>query len=220
MLQDVDAATLDDGPRTKKSGTERMCALTRDVRPIGELIRFVVAPDGAVVPDLKRKLPGRGLWLSNSRAALAEAARKGLFAKGFQRQVKVSPTIADDVDALLVRGVVDALAIAAKAGGVVSGFTKVERALATLEVTALIHACDGAPDGIRKLTAFARQATGKAPKSGFGAGLTVVDYLSGGELDLALGRSNVIHAALLADAAAATVLLRHATLARFRENRG
>ena len=59
---------LDNGPRTDKSATMRMCAVSREVRPIDELIRFVVSPDGAVVPDLKRKLPGRGLWVSATRS--------------------------------------------------------------------------------------------------------------------------------------------------------
>ncbi|MGA9608709.1 MAG: DUF448 domain-containing protein, partial [Rouxiella badensis] len=67
---------LDDGPRTNRSATTRMCAVSRDVRPIDELIRFVVAPSGEVVADLKRKLPGRGLWISASRNMVAEAVRR------------------------------------------------------------------------------------------------------------------------------------------------
>ena len=43
--------------------TVRRCAVTRALRPKDELIRFVFGPDGAVVPDLKEKLPGRGVWL-------------------------------------------------------------------------------------------------------------------------------------------------------------
>lgn len=216
MLASADATTLDDGPRTK-SGTERLCALTREVRPVGELIRFVVGPDGSVVADLKRKLPGRGLWVSNSHASLGQAVKRGVFAKGFRRQVKVAPTLADNVGTLLVRGVMDALAMAAKAGCVVSGFMKVERALTTAEVAALIQASDGAADGIRKMSAIARQAAEKRSDSQPSAALPVIDQLSGDELDLALSRSNVIHAALLAGAAATTVLMRSAALARFRE---
>ena len=66
---------LDNGPRTDRSATMRMCAVTREVRPIDELIRFVVSPQGEVIPDLKRKLPGRGLWVSASRKTVAEAIR-------------------------------------------------------------------------------------------------------------------------------------------------
>ena len=90
---------LDNGPRTDRSATMRMCAVTREVRPIGELIRFVVAPSGEVVADLKRKLPGRGLWVSASRRAVAEAVRRNQFSKGFKRELRVSPTLAADTEA-------------------------------------------------------------------------------------------------------------------------
>ena len=120
---------LDNGPRTNRSATMRMCAVTREVRPIDELIRFVVSPSGEVIPDLKRKLPGRGLWVSASRQAVAEAVRRNQFSKGFKREVRVAPTLAADTEALLVRSAIEALAMAAKAGQVVSGFSKVEDAL-------------------------------------------------------------------------------------------
>src|SRR3984957_5810930 len=139
---------LDDGPRTAKPATTRMCAVTRQVRPIDELIRFVVSPQGEVVPDLKRKLPGRGMWISASHQAVAEAARRNQFSKGFKRQLRVTAALAADTEALLVRSVIDALAMAAKAGQVVSGFSKVEGALeqhqGRVQVAALIHASDGA----------------------------------------------------------------------------
>src|SRR5882672_11552387 len=95
---------LDNGPRTNRSGTERMCAVTRAVRPIDELIRFVVAPSGEVIADLKRKLPGRGLWVMASRKAVAEAVRRHQFGKGFKRDVRVAPTLPLDTENLLVRG--------------------------------------------------------------------------------------------------------------------
>src|ERR1700709_43449 len=129
MLPLADPADLDSGPRTNKSGTERMCAVTRQVRPIDELIRFVIAPSGEVVADLKRKLPGRGLWVSASRKAVAEAVRRNHFGKGFKRDVRAAPTLPTDTENLLVRGAVEALAMAAKAGQVVAGFAKVEDAL-------------------------------------------------------------------------------------------
>src|SRR5471030_2811684 len=120
---------LDNGPRIDRSATARMCAVTRQVRPIDELIRFVVSPSGEVVADLKRKLPGRGLWISASRQAVAEAARRNQFSKGFKRELRVTLALAADTEALLVRGVIEALAMTAKAGQVVSGFSKVEGAI-------------------------------------------------------------------------------------------
>jgi len=208
---------LDNGPRTDRSATVRMCAVTRQVRPIDELIRFVVSPQGEVIPDLKRKLPGRGLWVSASRQAVAEAGRRSQFSKGFKRDVRVAPTLAADTESLLVRSVIEALAMAAKAGQVISGFSKVEGALeqrqAQNSVKALIHASDGAADGIRKLDAVARQNAGNGDES---REIPVVRALTSEQLDLALGRSNVIHAALLAGPASKTFLSRSHTLVRYR----
>jgi hypothetical protein len=202
-----------------------MCVVTRRVRPIDELIRFVVSPSGEVVPDLKRKLPGRGLWVSASRQAVAEAARRNHFGKGFKRDVRATATLAADTETLLVRSVVEALAMAAKAGQVVSGFSKVEGALAQRQtrtsILALIHACDGAADGIRKLDAIARQNTGQDTGQDTGNGdespeFPVVAALTSEQLDLALGRSNVVHAALLAGPAGKTFLSRSQVLVRYR----
>src|SRR5580698_3583475 len=105
---------LDNGPRTDRSATVRMCAVTRAVRPIDELIRFVVSPQGEVLADLKRKLPGRGLWVSASRQAVAEAVRRNHFNKGVKRDLRVTAAMAADTEALLVRGAIEALAMAAK----------------------------------------------------------------------------------------------------------
>ena len=151
---------LDHGPRTDRSATMRMCAVSREVRPIDELIRFVVSPQGEVMPDLKRKLPGRGLWVSASRRTVAEAVRRNQFSKGFKRDVRAAPTLPADTETLLVRSATEALAMAAKAGQVVSGFSKVEGALQQRQAAALIHASDGAADGIRKLDAIVRQRGG------------------------------------------------------------
>ena len=204
---------LDNGPRTDRSATMRMCAVTREVRGIDELIRFVVAPTGEVIPDLKRKLPGRGLWVSASRQTVAEAVRRNQFAKGFKREIRARATLPADTEALLVRSATEALAMAAKAGQVVSGFSKVEGALAQGQAQALIHASDGAADGIRKLDAIVRQKAGNIAES---PDFPNVNVLTSAELDLALGRSNVIHAALLAGPASKTFLSRCQLLVRYR----
>src|ERR1700757_830554 len=94
---------LDDGPRTGKSATVRMCAISREQRPTDELIRFVVSPQGEVVPDVKQKLPGRGLWISASRDTVAEAVRRHQFSRGFKRDVRAAATLAADTENLLVR---------------------------------------------------------------------------------------------------------------------
>jgi predicted RNA-binding protein YlxR (DUF448 family) len=208
---------LDNGPRTEKSATMRMCVVSREVRPIEELIRFVVGPTGEVVPDIKRKLPGRGLWISASRQAVAEAVRRHHFSRGFKANVRAHPTLADDLEALLARSALEALGIAAKAGQVVSGFAKVEAALAQQRsratLAALVHAADGAADGIRKLDALVRPNDGD---QGRAPAFPIITCLTSAELDLALGRSNVIHAAVLAGPASRTFLSRSQTLVRYR----
>ena len=216
MLASVDP-DLDNGPRTDRSATMRMCAVSREVRPIDELIRFVVSPEGTVIPDLKRKLPGRGLWVSASRAVVAEAVRRNQFSRGFKRDIRGAKTLPEDTENLLVRGVIEALAMAAKAGQVVSGFGKVEDALGQGQVKALLHASDGARDGIRKLDAIARQKYGNPDESQeFRTEFPIVNVLTSEQLDLALGRSNVIHAALLAGPASKTFLSRCQILVRYR----
>lgn len=195
-----------------------MCAVTRQVAGVDDLIRFVLSPTGEAVPDLKRKLPGRGLWVSLSREKVAEAARRNVFARSFKREVQVSKALADDVERLMVRSASEALAMAGKAGQVVSGFSKVEGAIETRQAVALIHAADGALDGIRKLNAkLAAVRRENGPESD---DFPVVSVLTTDELDLALGRANVVHAALLAGPASKTFLARCQTLTRFRGTDG
>lgn len=212
MLADTDH-DLDHGPRTERSATMRMCAVSREVRPIDELIRFVVSPEGQLVPDLKRKLPGRGMWVTASRRVVAEAVRRHQFSKAFKRELRISPTLPADIEALLVRSVTEALGIAAKARQIVAGFGKVESALKEGTVEVLIHASDGAADGIRKLDTLAGQNDGNR---GVRPPIPVVTALKSAELDLALTRSNVIHAALLAGPASKTFLSRSQMLVRYR----
>ncbi|PHY19347.1 RNA-binding protein [Caulobacter sp. BP25] len=152
------------------------------------LIRFVAGPDGAVVPDLARKLPGRGIWVGADRDSVATAAKKGLFSRAAKTKLTVGPDLADQVEALLARRVLEGLGLARKAGVIISGYEKVVAALATGKVAWLIEASDGAEDGRRKILAAARKAP--TPPRLLGA-------FSSDELGLALGGENVIHTALL-----------------------
>jgi hypothetical protein len=125
--------------------------------------------------------------------------------------VRVPADLASLTERLLERAALDALAIAGKSGLVLAGFSKVEGALAAEQVLALIHAAEAAPDGSRKLAqVWRRQAQNAEPD------LPVIQAFTTAQLDLALGRSNVVHAALLAGRASATFLARSALLARFR----
>ncbi len=209
VVQDTQATTeLDAGPRSSAAGTERFCAVTRAVKPVDDMIRFVLGPDG-VVPDLKRKLPGRGIWITATKQALTEAVARRVFAKSFKRDLKVAPDLAELTERLLVRAALDALAIAGKAGFVVAGFAKVEAALTRDRVIAVLHSADARPDGVKKLTGtlHTRPDADRIP---------TVTAFGPAELDLALGRSNVVHAALLAGPASNTFLARFHRLDRFR----
>jgi hypothetical protein len=205
---------LDRGATNAAAVKQRTCALTRDVFPVDDLLRFVVGPAGEAVPDLKRKLPGRGLWVTATRAALEEAMQRRVFARGFKREVRVAPDLAAQTDRLLERSALDALAMAGKSGAVLTGFSKIEAALAQrdkTDIAALIHAADAAADGKRKLDAARRRDT-----AGKSREIALIEEFSGGQLDLALNRPNVVHAALLAGPVSGTFLARAARLARFR----
>jgi len=209
-------ADLDRGPSAARDrAKERLCALTREARPADTLIRFVLDPDNAVAPDIKGKLPGRGLWITATRTAVDEAIKRKVFARGFKREASVAADLGETVDALLVRAALDALAIAGKAGQVVSGFAKVEASLGRGEPVALVHAREAAEDGRRKLDAVLRREQEKKAHKSPGD-VTVIAIFSGNQLDLALGRLNVIHAALLAGPVSDTFVARTKRLERFR----
>jgi uncharacterized protein len=206
MIAQAGDSELDTGPRARAS--ERLCVATRTVRPVADLIRFVVGPDGDAVADIKHKLPGRGIWVTATEEALTEAIRRKAFARGFKRQVRLPPDLVGRTERQLERAALDALAVAGKAGLVASGFAKAEIALERGEAVALLHAAGASPDGIRKLD--------NAWRRGSGGPLPVIGFLTVAQLDLALSRPNVIHAALLAGPISETFLARCRRLERFR----
>jgi predicted RNA-binding protein YlxR (DUF448 family) len=210
VLARNDDNVLDAGPH-RAPGRERLCIVAREVTPVAEMIRFVIGPERDVVPDLKRRLPGRGVWVTGTRAAVAEAVKRRAFGRGFKAEVRVAPDLADEVERLLERSALDALGIARKAGRAVLGFAQVERALASEPVVALLHAADAGREGVRKLAGAARHHLGE--KAG---DLPVVEQFTAAQLDLAFGRPNVVHAALLAGSASDGFLARYRNLGRFR----
>lgn len=197
--------------RGLREGPERTCALTRQARAPEDLIRFVVGPGDALVPDIRRKLPGRGVWVSLSAAAVGEAVKRRAFERSLKTKVTVSPDLAAEVDALLVRDAIRALAMANKAGLVSTGFAKVEAQAGAGRPAAVIAASDGAEDGRRKIGQALRRAA--TPKD-----IPVVAIFASAELELALGREHVIHAALAPGPATEGFLARWRRLVRFRTN--
>jgi uncharacterized protein len=209
MLGRTHDDALDSGPRKSAPGTERFCAATGEVKPVDDMIRFVVGPDSAVVPDLKRKLPGRGIWITATRQALDAAVARKAFARGFKRDVQVAAEFVATTERAIERTALDALAMAHKAGKVAIGFAKAEVALARERVVGLIHAAEAAPDGTGKLAAALRRHADATE-------IAVIKAFTSAQLDLAMGRSNVVHAALLAGPESDTFLARTARLDCFR----
>jgi predicted RNA-binding protein YlxR (DUF448 family) len=181
--------------------------VARVPKPVDNLLRFVAGPDGTLVPDVKRRLPGRGVWVTASRGALETAIRRGAFARSLKSSIRIPEDLPDLVDRLLARAALDVLAIANKAGRIVTGFARVGDALMSGRLAALIHAAEASPDGVRKLAAV---------KSG--PPLPLVRAFTASQLGLALGRPNVIHAALLGGRESDSFLARWRTLERYRAN--
>jgi uncharacterized protein len=203
-------ATERDGTRdTRAAETQRRCAVTRAQRSKDDLIRFVLGPDGAIVPDLKEKLPGRGVWLTAAHETVAEAVKRKAFGRALKAEAKAHEGLADHVGSLLAEAALGSLSLANKAGEVIFGNSKVEEALSKGRVIALIHASDAAEDGCRKLDGKARAATE-------GRGLPAICAFTADELGLASGRANVIHAALIQGGAARKFLAAASRVERYR----
>jgi len=186
-------------------GPERTCIVTRTKGTPEAMIRFVVGPQAEVVPDLRYKLPGRGVYVTASARAVAEAVRKQAFARGFKAQVKTSPALSEEIALLLERDCLQALSLANKAGLVTCGFSKVEALLQNGTATMLVHAVDGGEDGIRKLGQVMRRQMNAAQAT---KPIPQIKLFTSQQLDLALGRSNVIHAALVKGPASEAFLKR------------
>ena len=173
------------GQPKKTEGPERRCIATGEVTDPDGMIRFVVGPEGQVVPDIRNKLPGRGMWVTAEADALKLAIKKKLFSRSAKEQVNVPDDLFEQVEAALVRRLVDLISLARKAGQAVTGFEKVKGWLETEQARVLIQSSDGSERGKSKL----RSPPGKD---------VFVGCLTAQELGLAFGRESVIHGALSA----------------------
>ncbi|UWQ79258.1 RNA-binding protein [Leisingera sp. S132] len=168
--------------KDRTGDSERKCIATGETQPKQGLIRFVMGPDGQVVPDVMGKLPGRGVYVASSREALAAAVKKKLFARGFKAQVQVPEELVKEVERQVVRRLIELISLARKSGDAVSGFERVKDWLAKEEARVLIQASDGSGRGKSKLS---------TPYKGKFIGCLTAD-----ELGMAFGRQTAIHAAL------------------------
>ncbi|WP_210528439.1 RNA-binding protein [Rubellimicrobium arenae] len=203
------------GAKVEREEPERRCLVTNETGPKSGLVRFVVGPDNAVVPDISGKLPGRGLYVTASRPIL-EQARKGQFARAAKAPVTVPEGLADEVERQLAHRVIDLVSLARKAGLAIAGFEKVKEALALAgeglgkkswaHIRVLLQASDGSERGKAKLW---------TPE-----GARYFGCLTSEELGQAFGRPTVIHAALASGALADRVVEEAAKLRGLRELEG
>ncbi|MCY4066808.1 MAG: DUF448 domain-containing protein, partial [Rhodospirillaceae bacterium] len=114
----------------RAGGNPRRCAVTRRTGPREGLIRFVVAPDGTLTPDLAETLPGRGVWIAAARDALAAPGLAKAAARSVRKRVSVPDGLADTVERLLAERCRATLGLARRAGLVDAGFDKVRAAIA------------------------------------------------------------------------------------------
>ncbi len=174
------------GGRDKtEDGPERRCIATGEVGDPALMIRFVVGPEGQAVPDVRNKLPGRGIWVSATKDALETAIKKKAFSRSAKEQVSIPDDLFEQVDKMLARRLVDLISMARKAGQAVTGYEKVKGLLETEQARLLIQASDGSERGKSRL----RSPEGKD---------VFIGCLTAQELGLAFGRESVIHGALTA----------------------
>ena len=173
---------------TEYDGRERRDIVSGEILPENRLVRFVADPDGQVVPDVAAKLPGRGIWVEATKAAIAKAVEKKLFSRAAKAQVTATADLAERVEKALVNRMTGDLGLARRSGQLLLGCDNVLRGLESPKPPkALIEAFDGSRDGKRKLYAAAHRMEQNC---------VVIETLTSAELGLALGRENVIHAAV------------------------
>jgi hypothetical protein len=178
------SATATDGQEpTAAKSPHRRCIVTGESGDRASLLRFVVGPDGAIVPDIEARLPGRGLWLTARRDIVERAVAKRVFARAARRPVSVAPELADRVECLLARRCLDALGLARRAAVAVAGFDRVSDAMRRGPIGLLLVARDAAAGGTRRLGAAGRD-------------VAVVSVLTAAELGAAFGRERIVHIAV------------------------
>lgn len=194
-----DAAEVAGAEQRRRSDPLRRCIVTGAVRPRAELVRFAVSPDGAVVPDVEARLPGRGLWLTPESAVFQRALARNAFARAARRSLCTPPDLAVQTARLLEGRCLALLGLARRSGHLVCGFDQVAGALrlgrfgSSLRPGLLLAAADGAADGRVRLESLA-------------TGLPVVAHFTAAALGAALGREHIVHA-LVASGGFADALL-------------
>ena len=187
----------------QKSIRKRRCFVSNQSHPTCRLVRFVVAPDNSIVPDLSERLPGRGFWLLSSREVVNNACSKGLFAKVTGGTVIVRDNLADHIEAQLSQRCLNWLGMARRAGDAVGGFEKVVSFLEENVGSIVFCASDAADGGRRKVLSRAKEGV-------------VINIFSGAELGSMFGRERMVYVAVRHKILALRIINESIRLAGFR----
>ncbi len=185
----------------QKTPRLRQCDLTRKVKKVDDLIRFVLSPDNVITPDIDAKAEGRGVWVSLSYLSIEQSVKKNIFSKALSCQVNVPKDLAQLTQTRLEQRLLGALGLARKAGQLIIGGAKTRSLIESGNIVALISASDAANDERAKILNLAAR---KLEKNSY----LHIDILHSDQLNLALGRENVIYGALIDGVASKTVVKR------------
>ncbi len=191
------------GSGSGSGDAQRRCIASGVVADRALLIRFVVAPDGILTPDVDERLPGRGIWLSADRDLLNRAKRKNLFGKAARRAVRVSEDLEEQVEFVLARRCIGTLGLARRAGQAVFGFERTREWLDSGHAALVVEAADGSPASLAKVRADRE-------------GVALARSLTAVELGAAAGRDRIVHGAVAAGALAERLVRDDRRLAGFR----
>lgn len=194
------------GRKRTRTEPQRRCVVSGESGPCAGLVRFVIAPDGSVVPDVAERLPGRGIWVRAQHALVEKAVSRGHFARAARRTGVAAPgDLVARTERALTRRLQELLGLAQRAGRMVRGFEKVRARLRSGEpVGTLVEARDGSEDGLRKLRALR-------------PGVPTLNCLDAAELGAAWGQVHVVHAVLEPGTMTDRILREAERLAGFRE---
>lgn len=164
--------------------TTRKCIVTGQILEKEQLLRFTVLPDGTVIPDFKKKLPGKGVYVICARESLRKAINNKLFIKVLKTKIKVSLELEAQVEHLLYKQALDAVSLARKAGILISGMDKVKESLKHGNIAFLHEAIDAGEDGHNKILASAKE-------------IEIFSLFKVEELDQELAKENTVHLAFV-----------------------
>lgn len=173
-------------------GPLRRCIVTRERGPKEGMVRFVLGPDRALVPDLSGRLPGRGMWLSARADVLEMALARGGFARAARGPVGVPGDLPGLLRAGLESRIGELLGLARRAGQAIAGFEKAREWVRSRRAALVVQAHDGSAEERDRFLSGAADLEVKTP-------------LSAAALGAVFGRERAVHVVVAAGNLARTL---------------